>query len=296
MTRALAALAVILSLNLSLSAAATAPMLAGRVCTIHGLSTDSQVMRGTKPVSVVYDMPLLNGDTIVVGGRDAALGIRFVDGRVETITRTRSPFAIQSAATAPDPIMNFLRGLWEDVTRSHDLGVRSSTVRGPADSESLSLDTPGLLDGRARIATGRRHFALEWTGGKAPYRVALRDAGGAVLADETGLPTLQLTISSRLIDFRPGAYRVEVSDATGAVQRGSFSAVTAIAGASASPTTADANEQAVRDGASLVAMRDPALAYEAYLRLFPAIHVQDGRAQALADYIARGAPHGDPPP
>jgi len=273
---------------------AAAAGVAAYVAGIGGDSRDYHVMRAQQSLAVRFNMPLLDGDVIALGGAGARLRLRYVDGRDVTVTPDNAPYRVSGRGSQPAAATNFLEALWDDVTKAHDLGLRSTSMRdGTATSnDPLAVGIPGLGDGTAVIAAGRRHLMLEWSGGVAPYRFLLYGPRGTVLADETGIGTPGLQIGSHAIDFAPGRYRFVLSDATKVTVTGSFEAVSRGVPALGEPRGDRAQTDAA---AKLAAGGDPKLAYEAYLRLFDAVASRWEPAQALAAWIARGEPHGRAP-
>lgn len=278
-----ATLLLLLCLSVSPALAQFGPRVAKMVA-IDGRSTDYVVRRQGRPVPVTFNMALLFGDEIEVRAPKRSMKILYVEGGDDTITMANSPFRLKLRAQVTNPMSNYRRELWKNVTKAHDDGLGTHAIR---DRDKLALDMPGLNDGTARIAAGDRHFMLEWTGGPGPYHVIVRNARKEAVVDEDGLPTRQLVISSRTIRFDPGAYTVEVATRTQRVL-GGFEAV-ATGSPAAEPLASDP-EGAVEAAEKLAEQGDRTLLYEAYLRLYAGIRARSGLAQALGDYLAVGAP------
>ncbi len=279
-------LTVLLSVLLSSSSALSqGAVRAGRIAEFDGRSNEYVVRREDREVPVTYNMALVSGDQVVVRVPNRWMRISYVDGSGDTVTVTNSPFVIDRQLQVADRQSNFVRDLWQRVTRDRDDGLATHVVR---DLNTLSLDTPGLADGSATIAAGDRHFMLGWTGGPGPYRVVVRNAVGEVFIEEGQIPTRQLIVSSRLIRFAPGLYTVEVSTATQQV-RGGFEAVAS--GALPIEPLATDVEGAVEAAERLAVQADRAHLYEAYLQLYSGLRADYGPARALGDYLVGGAPN-----
>lgn len=274
-------MAVILSAG---SAHAQVGARVGKVVALDGVSSDYVVRRQGRSVPITFNMALLTEDEIEVRIPKRSMKILYVDGTDDIITATNSPFRLKPRAAVTDPASNFRRALWQNVTKAHDDGLRTTAIR---DRDRLTLDMPGLSDGTARIAAGDRHFMLQWNGGRGPYRVVVRDSRMQVILDEEDLPTRQLIISSRMIRFEPGRYTVEVS-AEGQRVTGEFTAMTA--GVPREEVLSGDAEGAVAAAEALAVADDRALIYEAYLRLYAGIRARYGLAQALGNYFAVGSP------
>ncbi|HEX3917350.1 MAG TPA: hypothetical protein VHW60_08430 [Caulobacteraceae bacterium] len=127
----------------------------------------------------------------------------------------------------------------------------------------LALAISGLAQGYARVAAGRRVFAVCWYGGVTPFEVVLTDPSGKGLIDEANLDGNELVKQSKPVELAAGAdYRIEVIDAQGSRAIGSFHVEPP---ASIPATTADA----AAAPALALSKADISLSYEAYLRLAP---------------------------
>jgi len=279
---------VVMLLVAGTARAAALEQVSAHMIAIDNSSLLYHVMRHGASVPISFTMALLNGDVITIDAPSATMTIRYVDSRDDTITSGKSPYVVQSAATATDQTSNFVRGLWEDVTKSGDSWRSNTSIRDiPL---PLSLTLPGLTDGSARIAAGKRHFMVAWHDGIAPYRVVLRDGTGKVLVDEQGLSATQLTVDSQVTDFAPGQYAIEITDASGAPVKGSFRAMAGgMPRAKEHTPKSNRPDEVTEAAAELLVSGDRSLAYEAYLELYPAIDAKWQPAQELAVWISQGA-------
>lgn len=256
----------------------------GKVVAIDGPSRDYLVLRKGKSVPVTFNMGLLIGDVVSVLAANYSIHILYVDGKEETIAASNSPVRMLPRAQTGRRPENYVRALWDDVTKAHDEGLASHSIR---DGRRLALDMPELRSRSARIVAGDRHFMLQWIGGRGPYRVIVRDAQNRSIIDEAGLPTRQLVITSRTTALQPGSYSIEVST-PGTAITGGFTATAQ--GIPAEKLEAIEPQDAVDAAAALVETGDRTWYYEAYLRLYAGVRTKNELAQALADYLAMGAP------
>lgn len=277
--------------------APAADTVAAHVVKLSHQTAKYQVLRDKHALPITYNMSLRNGDVVVVIDAAAVMGLRYVDSRTVDVTKASSPYIVLSKATKPEVTSNFLMTLWQNVTKAQNAGFRSTSTRdvdpgavsAGLDRQALSLGIPGLADASAQIAAGDRHLLLRWSGGRAPYRVVVRGGEGKVLVDEANIPTRVLAIGSHTVHFAPGAYRFEVTDGAGASVQGGFSAIEGLR----VPTPdagGDAVDAATQTAALLAAGDDPSRYYEAYLQLYATLGANWGPAEALAAWLAEGAP------
>jgi hypothetical protein len=255
------------------------------------------VLRDNRKLPITFNMPLQNGDVIVVDDPQAAISVRFVDRRDMSISRSQSPYTVHSLATKPEVTSNFLLTLWANVTKAKNAGFRSTSARDVNVSEGfsdfgpkpLALPMPGLAAGTARVSAGDRYIMMRWEGGTAPYRFVLRDAKEDTLVDEAGISTRMLAIRSHTVNLVPGRYVIEISDNGNTVVRGSFTAAGGIFDMT-HLTDGDTVEASTNAAALIAAGDDLSLYFEAYLRLGGALAQHWEPAEALAGWIANGAP------
>ena len=250
----------------------------------------SRAMR--PPVQLVFNQSLVNGDVIMVRDPSATLMIRYVDRRVVIVNARMSPYRVWSDASEPSVAGNTRRSVWDGVTRAADSGMRSTNTRGD-DGTPLRLLIPGLSNGRARIASGARHFGLEWRGGEGPFRLVVSTGSGTVLADEVNIATRGVTIARRFVQFGEGNFIVTLTDGKGATATGRFSAASSGLPPAPDPTSVPASfDGAARDvmtcGAMVEADRSQ-FALEAYQCAFDAAQSGWQPAIELRRWIGEGA-------
>ncbi len=270
------------------------PPVAAVIIGLDRQSSSYYIRRGNMGIQVRFYAPLINGDIIQVLDPSASLTIRFVNAHIVRVTRANSPFRINLVVQRPSAGSNMGNVVWMNVTRSGDAGVRTMGSRGvdTLSAGQLRMGLPGLADGVAVIAAGERKFAVEWNGGKPPYRVVLTNGAGRVLSDEAAIKTQRLLVTSRLVAFEPGKYSLTLTDAEGARVQGSFEA-------SSQPLPAPGVEQAsdlegdalaAFTAAWLIEKDQKRLSYEAYLRIQDAAENGWQPAIELRRWLGSGAP------
>jgi len=132
------------------------------------------------------------------------------------------PTANASRPTLSAAALRFLRDVaspdraveHEQVTAQRHSGAwaRSASTRGAAVAPATVV-VPVLSADRAYLVTGKRALSLTWIGGKPPFRVVLRRAGGsAPLFEQADIRGRSVQLPA--IDLQPGRHEILVTDST----------------------------------------------------------------------------------
>src|SRR5262249_36379104 len=145
----------------------------------------------------------------------------------------------------------------------------------PDEAGPLQMAVPGIAEGTARVAAGRRVFGGAWEGGVPPYLVTLSGGQGDGPLHEARVEHHQLVQSSERHSLLPGGPEVKVVDGTGAVTKGRFSVVPGETIPSPPPGTVpeflQPNDSVTMTAAWLLdqSKETKIYWYEAYLRALP---------------------------
>ncbi|MDR3525851.1 MAG: hypothetical protein P4L57_01135 [Rhizomicrobium sp.] len=281
---------------------ATAPALGGhlvaaRIIATKGAGPLSGINHNGQVRPITYDARLENGDEVFANDPRAIVVIHYLDGSGDVVLNSGDkPHRVYSASPVATAGSNFISAAIEDLVRHKWSHPRSTLTRTPVTSSEmkLSLDIPGLDDGRAVIAEGMRHAVLQWNGGLAPFTLTITDAAERVLTKQTEVYAGGESVSHRLIleqtvlTFSPGAYMLRITDARGDAVTGRFTAVRVGIPPARDEESASSDlvGASLAAGTELAATRDPRYGLEALFRLHVALDNKWEAAGVVADAIA----------
>lgn len=236
-----------------------------------------RLVRAGRPGPLGRFNELIAGDRVEFLRSDVTIGIAQPEGETRYKSVDGSLCVVpQSSASWP---ANGLRMLIDRLLRREVQSDRSVVFRGDG---KLSLGPYDLVNGSAVIEEGTRPFAVLWRNGLAPFRVVITDGEGRTIADEMGIRS-RLLMLSRPLSLAQGAYRVTVSDVTGAQATGAFTAKAATL-----PLESGEDLVATCIAAAQLAQSDPTRRFESILRV--AVFPESLLAQGFIAAIAEEAP------
>ncbi|MBS0472136.1 MAG: hypothetical protein JSR60_13765 [Proteobacteria bacterium] len=206
--------------------AAPLPGPTGFVVSFSGRGTDYVIHHGNRDEPVEFGRPLYPGDVVALKGAGGHI-VLSVGGSLPVVDGASGPYVVHKGwRVLPTRLRNLLAMIGSAFARdaaADELPGAPAGARGPdALPPPLALGIDGIADGSAHIAAGPRRFGVAWRGGVAPYAVAVRAPDGRTVVNVMDLKHCELAIASHPISFVPGAYTVEIRDATGRSVVGHF--------------------------------------------------------------------------
>jgi hypothetical protein len=219
--------------------------------------------RGSSEISPDVLTELAIGDIITLVC-DAAVLLESSSGKVERVGVRQAPYVVRTASSVPQNDM-FLQQLGIKLSKAYD-ELRSGVALG--EGSQLALTIPGLATRNAKIKLGVRRFSLEWTGGRAPYTVAVADRFGRLVRPMANTKTSFVTFSEPM-NLQSGEYFVTISSSDGMSVRGAFSAIDQLPPISLAVTGPSIPPQSRRviQAIALAEMDREAWSFEAYLQV-----------------------------
>jgi len=230
---------------------------------------------------------LEEGDRIEILHEGAILVVSNIDGS----RRAFGPEVGVSEALAPGgEAPSIWQNVWEQMAqRFANLRIGEATTVIMATRGDAIVPDPVFADAEARIASGNRPLCLAWSGGEPPYAVSIKSEDGRTLIRQK---TEDEFVKTPAVDWRPGTYRIDLSDAS---QTTSFK-IRVVDPASLPNTGLEGPDTSIREplriltqAYALASIEDGAWALEAYQRLCPL----EAQAYAPAAILAESLRMGD---
>jgi hypothetical protein len=280
------------------------------VGTFQGAPRDYQITRNGRSVSVSYQMPIYDGDMILVKRPDGSIRIDF--GRDAKDQKT-----ICAALTTQ--MKCDIKGLYQVATSSRDISgaeaicrqlyiqLTSLVTRGITESShgyGKGIDAPSDAYSNIRmplattvaqkLVSGKRNLVIVWGGGAPPFEVYIyRDPGWVLVFKKDSIVERRTIVNSAELSL--GDYSVKISDG-----HSSFDGAFSVVHAREMPTPPiELTDPALSDD-----VRDTAVAawlwrdggsrwrWEAYLRV-AAVSDSFAPAKAARDALEQGDPFPD---
>lgn len=159
----------------------------------------------------VGDFLCTDDEVLVAPG--GILRYRRTDGAEEAIDASRANHRVQPPALR-NQFANLVLQIWEDFLPMIQRVSRQTVSRG---GSGVRWSIPGLEDGSARLAPGRRAVTLVWSGGAYPFELELIDpqgvrvyAGSAPSAANLAETLHQHTLPA--VNLTPGLWTIRLRD------------------------------------------------------------------------------------
>ena len=252
----------------------TGPTFAVAYLKIDKAASSYALTRDGKALNVVDGMYLKPGDTLILKDQTAKAAVVMANGSVKPLEMTGS----QKILAAPDLGGNDLgqrtEATWNAAVDwllvrvgARDSGQPSERIiqasaRSLGDNETLLI--PLGQDGGLRITEKKQQpLHVAWSGGHAPFILALKDAVGQPIALEKGIASHRFTFEN--LSLKPGNYQLEIAGGEDQI-----SMPLAVVGASGSATTqkklpsTDSERQNLLIEAMTLAKKGNGWAFESY--------------------------------
>jgi hypothetical protein len=207
----------------ALAAQAQACNGAGVITRIDGKPQDVVISRVDAGKASVVTRPrvlevICTGDDIRLTGPSSVT--LSVDGRGTVKVAAGASYKVPARSGAPTVAGNAYRTLNDQVMPDMKRLAWNVRLKGEGDDFGFRLQT--LATGGQKITAGSRSLLVRLTGGTGPYKVALKDGSGKVLAsggDAEGSVVLGAA------SLAPGSYELSASDSTPRTMTAKFEAV-----------------------------------------------------------------------
>lgn len=224
---------------------------AGVVIRIDGRPQDVQITRANALVTRPRVLEVVCRQDVIhtVGPTSIVLSI---DGAGTVKVGPGGAYTVPNRSGAPTLAGNVYRSIDEQVMPDMKRLPWNVRLKGAGDDFGFAL--PTLVNGGQKLEAGQHTLLVRLVGGTAPYKVQIKDAGGAVVSQSSDNHEVQLTGLS----LAPGKYHITASDST---PRSLEADVTVVAeGPPMTETLADQSdpEVAVATNSTLLARDHPA--------------------------------------
>jgi hypothetical protein len=195
------------------AAAASACDGAGVIIRIEGRPQDVQISRTEAGAPTTVSRPrvlevVCRSDVIRTTG--TTFVVLSIDGAPGNVTvKQNAVYSVPARAGAPSAVGNGYRALSDQVLP--DMKRLPWNVRLKGAGEDFGFALPGLSAGGEKLESGPHPLLIRLVGGTAPYKVAITDAKGVVVATKDSPDHEVLFDKLALAD---GAYQITASDAT----------------------------------------------------------------------------------
>jgi hypothetical protein len=185
---------------------------AGVIVRIEGRAQDVVISRNEGGATATVTRPrvlevVCHGDIIsTVGGTYVVVSI---DGAGPVRIDHNAAYTVPTRSNAPTVLSNAYSTLNEQVMPDMKRLPWNVRLKGAGDDFGFAL--PALTTGGQQLQSGDRTLLVRLVGGTAPYKVEIRDTGGAVIASQS---SSSHDVVLPHVNLAPGEYKITVSDST----------------------------------------------------------------------------------
>lgn len=197
---------------MAMGAAAHACDGAGVIIRIEGQPQDVQIQRTDAGAATTVSRPrvlevICHGDVLRTAG--TTFVVLSIDGVGAVKVDHNVAYTVPMRKGAPSLAGNAYRSIGDQVMPDMKRLPWNVRLKGAGDDFGFAL--PALMAGGQQLQAGPRPLLVRLVGGTAPYKVEVRDAGGAVVASQTS-STHEVMLPSA--NYAVGKYSVTASDST----------------------------------------------------------------------------------
>ena len=185
---------------------------AGVIVRIEGRAQDVVITRNEGGATATVTRPrvlevVCHGDVVSTVG-DTYIVVS-VDGAGPVRIDHKAAYTVPMRSNAPTVLSNAYTTLNEQVMPDMKRLPWNVRLKGAGDDFGFAL--PALATGGQQLQSGDRTLLVRLVGGTAPYKVEIRDAGGAVIASQS---SSSHDVVLPRVNLAPGAYKITASDST----------------------------------------------------------------------------------
>ncbi|MBW2208616.1 MAG: hypothetical protein JRG79_17050 [Deltaproteobacteria bacterium] len=180
------------------------------VTNIESSPEEYSVERRGNVVQVQVYSSLIRGDIIIINGENSKIQLESDDGSIVTISKTDSPFTVESTGEPADwdkNLTEWVLSLFSEESGSEQ-NVVSMVSRGGIDGHSRIV-IPAVSTSFVQLSSGNRDFCLQWIGGSPPYKIRITRvevpniivAHRYLVKSEVVLPDLALRTGQYLLEI-----------------------------------------------------------------------------------------------
>ena len=255
----------------------------GVITRISGQPQDVAVIRAGVPVARPRVLEVLCEGDLVQAKAPSSVALA-IDGLGPVTVKPDGQYLVGHRAGSASVASNAYEALSAHVLK--DMKRQPWDVRLRAAGPVLAFGVSSLPQGGQQLTAGRRDILVRALGGVGHYEVTLVDATGAAVA-HGGDKTENVLLKA--VDLKPGAYFIQLSDASGAKQTAMIKAVEASPPIAGDPSFADLEVRAAVQAAEL-ARTSPAWVFESQqiLNAAPAHELDRNSVYRLIESYSEG--------